>query len=207
MADKNVTLQDKDGNNLYPITSMGNVSGLSSFTTQVSNKLDKTSSITTTIDGYAGTQTSQILNKSDATTFMECYFTADDQAGADSEFVRSLALNATGIQFVTRKGSVTYGGTMIGAVSEVGTGYIRFTTGIQICWGTTTGSAQTKSVTFAKAFNGTPIVATGTKNSGTSTTQRTITISNNLSSTGFNAIFSASTDYQCYYVAIGRYTS
>lgn len=131
----------------------------------------------------------------------------DDPAGADNEYLHSLFLNQNGINFSTKKGTgSTFSGIIIGAISEVGTGYIRFTTGHQICWGTTTGSAQNKAVTFAKAFNAKPIVVTGVQSSGTGTTQRTVVMSSNFNSTGGTFALSASTDFQVTYIAIGTYS-
>lgn len=176
------------------------------ITNELNKKVDKGHSVQNTEHGYTTNDTSQITQSSNATQIdLQVQRTIDDVAGADYEYLHRISLKPEGIDFETIVGSIGYSGIMVGAISESGTDYIRFTTGHQICWGSTTGSAQTKAIVFPKPFLVAPRVVTGIKNSGTGTTQRTVTISNNLSSTGFNAIFSASTDFQCYYIAIGKY--
>lgn len=81
------------------------------------------------------------------------------------------------------------------------------TIGILVCWGKTTGSSQQKTVTFPASFRTgeIPYVVTGIQNSGDNNTQRTVCVASTISNTGCKFCFSASTDFQATYIAVGRY--
>lgn len=61
-------------------------------------------------------------------------------------------------------GTLQAGGYPVEAVVESGDGYIRYASGIQMCWGRTTLNgpitSTNKLVTFPKAFNASPAVVT-----------------------------------------------
>lgn len=67
-------------------------------------------------------------------------------------------------------GSATWNGKEVERVNASGTGYIRYESGLQICWGTASGSgdASGKTVTFPVTFNASPSVqVTSAKNTTT----------------------------------------
>jgi len=174
----------------------------------INNRTVQTQTNQDAVSGYSATTSANVVNSSNAQEAkLEASRVIDDPAGADYEYLYKLFLDTNGINLYSKKGTGTaYSGIMIGAISEVGTNYIRFTTGHQVCWGKTTGSGQSKAVTFAKAFNAKPIVVTGVQSSGTGTTQRTVVMSSDFSSTGGTFKLSASTDFQITYIAIGTYS-
>lgn len=51
-----------------------------------------------------------------------------------------------------KTGSITWKGYELERVNSVGSNYIRFESGVQICWGTVSNSANNTTITFPKAF-------------------------------------------------------
>lgn len=123
--------------------------------------------------------------------------TADDGNGNSA----SLVLNPSG--------SATWNGKEIERVNASGTDYIRYESGLQICWGGVAGSGDSSgtTVTFPVAFNSNPIV-TATANSITATTNHVsvqVGVSNGTSCNimvSVNTVWS-SASFAARYIAIG----
>ena len=89
-----------------------------------------------------------------------------------------------------------------------GSDYIRYESGLQICWGSCAGSgdATGKPVTFGAAFVSAPAVnCTGVYQTATASNHVSVQM-RNVSTTGFNCVFSVGTNFSsgsCKYIAIG----
>lgn len=95
-------------------------------------------------------------------------------------------------------GSATWAGKSIERVNASGTKYIRYESGLQICWGAVTGIGTTaKSVTYEQPFNATPGL------SSTLNTNVTTLRTSSVSATGFSADTTTGSSYTLYYVAVG----
>lgn len=97
----------------------------------------------------------------------------------------------------TPAGALTWGGKNIELVNAIGANYIRYESGLQMCWGIV-GAGTSFTVTYPVAFNAEPSIATSPSSN--------VTISVNVSdrqNTGFVATLSASSYMR--YIAIGKW--
>lgn len=105
----------------------------------------------------------------------------------------------------------------LGVIEEQGEGYVRYSTGIQICWGQSSGTTSTTSyfstlrssseidTTFEKEFTTQPIVITQVKTNAQMSCQL-----RDVTTTGFKCYplypsGTSSTNYSFYYIAIGMW--
>lgn len=107
-------------------------------------------------------------------------------------------------------GTLTWNGKNVLCVEEAGTGYIRFSSGLQICWGNAAISAAStgKEVTFGKAFNATPEIFLSPRPSSATTTLYNI-VPYPRSTTGFTAYLNNSSGHNTgsfTYMAIGSWS-
>lgn len=106
-------------------------------------------------------------------------------------------------------GKLTWDGKDILCVSESGSNYIRFSNGLQICWGSVTISTASTglAVTFPKAFSATPNITFGLRPGSVSTKLYNV-LAYPRSSTGFTAYANDAAGHMAAaasYIAIGSW--
>lgn len=98
-----------------------------------------------------------------------------------------------------KDGSIKWKGYELERINSVGSNYIRFESGVQICWGTVSNSANNTTITFPKAFLNTDIGF-----SPTAISQTTPVYIHGRATTHF-VIGGTYTGYSTHWTAIGRW--
>lgn len=132
-----------------------------------------------------------------------------ENSSSPSEFLLQSRLNGNNISFRgTNSGSLTWGAGDVSVVSSYthgDTGCIRYSNGLQICWGDVTATTSGKDVTYTQPFL-TPwsrILISQTAGNGTAIKTVSYVGSISKTATGFKAL--ASSDAYCDWIAIGRW--
>lgn len=105
-------------------------------------------------------------------------------------------------------GTLTWDGKNVERVNASGTNYIRYESGLQICWGNcATSTSGTSANTFPVAFSAAPKVVAQEK-PGTINHALYMVKLSNVTTTGFQSVVTDGTNYQQWvaeYIAVGRW--